>query len=220
MRETALIDRSVKALIRQSPPVFFKLVGVDVSPQSIHLGDVSVNTPELRADQVFIVREAGAQKGNAAGARRRKSARPKDWAMHLEYVLHPKAIDPENWLVKNTALNKQLKMPVILSALYLTRGKNRSFPDTYQIEANGLTKDHRFHTIRLWEHAERIRSGELKELAPLLVLCEDRPTQKTLQQERELILSTDQALQSDLLALAFTVGTRYFAVEVLQTVFK
>jgi hypothetical protein len=40
--------------------------------------------------------------------------------------------------------------------------------------------DYLLKTIRLWEHADRIRGGELAELAPLLILCDDIPSERSL----------------------------------------
>jgi hypothetical protein len=55
------------------------------------------------------------------------------------------------------------------------------------IQRGGGRNRFEFETVRLWEHAERIRGGDLQELAPLLVLCENEPTEATLREERELI---------------------------------
>jgi len=78
-----------------------------------------------------------------------------------------------------------------------------------------------FETVRLWEHAGRIRSGELHELAPLLVLCEDTPREETLRREREILLSLDapRSLQADLIAVAIMVGVRFFARSLVEAVF-
>src|SRR5438034_6644052 len=61
-----------------------------------------------------------------------------------------------------------------------------------------------------WEHADRIRSGELPELAPLLILCDDQFSEATLREERELILTADvsQSVRSELLAVADRKSTR------------
>jgi predicted transposase YdaD len=86
---------------------------------------------------------------------------------------------------------------------------------------DGLRNEYRFETIRLWEHAERIRSGELAELAPLLVLCEDQPTEETLRRERGLILELEvpEKVRNDLLVLAAMVGRRFFRRETLEALF-
>jgi hypothetical protein len=68
-RQPNIIDRSVEALIRRVPSAFFRLAEVDVDPASVRPGDVAVNLPEFRADQLFIV---GAEED------------PGRWAIHLE----------------------------------------------------------------------------------------------------------------------------------------
>jgi predicted transposase YdaD len=85
----------------------------------------------------------------------------------------------------------------------------------------GLKNGYTFHTLRLWEHAARIRSGELRELAPLLVLCENEPTEATLREERGLIQQVaPPELRNELLAIALMVGTRYFVRERLLELFR
>src|SRR5205085_10339459 len=81
---------------------------------------------------------------------------------------------------------------------------------------------HYFEAIRRWEHAERIRAGDLAGLAPLLVLCADTPRETTLLRERELILGLDvpRPVRADLLAVATMVGTRYFSRELLYELFR
>ncbi|HTE21192.1 MAG TPA: hypothetical protein VK689_22735 [Armatimonadota bacterium] len=170
------IDRSLKALVRRVTPVFFRLVGVEVDPRVVRLSNISVNLPEFRADQVFVVGEEGD---------------PGRWAMHLEYQLQPDARVVRGWFLKNAALTAALDMPVLLTVIYLTRGRRRTFPKAYTASAGKLRTEFCFDTGCLWKHAEQIRSGELRELAPLLVLCEDKPTEQTLLEERELIRSLD-----------------------------
>jgi hypothetical protein len=104
-------------------------------------------------------------------------------------------------------------IPAVLTVVYLAKGDRAAFPAIHRVEGGGLVNEYRFHTIHLWEHADRIRSGELRELAPLLVLCEHEPTAATLHTERELIMGLEAppAVQAELLAVAVMVGTRYFA---------
>jgi predicted transposase YdaD len=202
-----LIDRSLKVLIRRVAPAFFRLAGVSVDPATISPGDVSVNLPEHRADQVFLVGD---------------TTDPSRWALHLEYQLQPDARVLRGWLLKNAALTMQLEVPVILTVVYLAKGDRATFPTCYTATGGGLTNEYRFHTIHLWEHADRIRSGELQELAPLLVLCEDKPTERTLREERKLILDLEapQPVRAELLAVAAMVGTRYFARSLLERLFQ
>lgn len=44
-----------------------------------------------------------------------------------------------------------------------------------------------FTAIRLWEHADRIRSGELIELAPLLLLGEESPTEQSVRESDHFV---------------------------------
>jgi hypothetical protein len=87
------------------------------------------------------------------------------------------------------------------------------FPRLAYDPGRGFSNTHEFETVRLWEHAERIRSGECREPAPLLLLCEDTSDEATLRHERELILSlgAPRPVQADLLAVAMMVGMRFFA---------
>jgi hypothetical protein len=201
-----LIDRSLKALARRAVPAFLRLAGVDVPPAAIRWEDVTINLPEFRADQVLLV---GADDD------------PHRWALHLEFQLEPDRRVMPGWFLKNAALTAQLGCPVILTVLYLTRGRYSRFPATYMASGGGLQNGYTFHTLRLWEHAARIRSGELRELAPLLVLCENNPTEETLQEERRLIRQVaPPELRNELLAIAMMVGTRYFVRERLLELFQ
>ena len=163
--------------------------------------------PEYRADQVFLIGP---------------DDDPDRWALHLEYQLQADPRELRGWFLKNAGLTAQLQAPVLLAVIYLTRGGRRTFPKRYQAEAQGLTNEFRFHTIHLWEHAARIRSGELAELAPLLVLCEDEPKVETLFEERDLIRSVDVSPErkSDLLGLALTVAARRFDMRLLADIFR
>jgi hypothetical protein len=197
----------MKALIRRVPAAFCRLAGLQVNSRLIHAEDVSVNLPEFRADQVFLVGPEGD---------------PRRWALHIEYQLQPDTRQMRGWFLKNAALTAQLDLPVVLMVVYLTRGRYRNFPNCYRVEAGRLTTEFHFQTLRLWEHAERIRGGELPELAPLLVLCEDNPTEQTLREERAMILGlqVNPAARAELFAVALAIGTRYFSRAVLEQLFR
>lgn len=207
MNGSALIDRSLKALARRVAPAFFRLAGIAVEPSTLHWEDVTVNLPELRADQVLLVEETG-----PAGR----------WGMHFEFQLEPDRRVLPDWFFKNAAFTRQLGIEVLLTVIYLTRGRRARFPTAYTVRRGGGRNRFEFETVRLWEHAERIRSGDLQELAPLLVLCENEPTGATLREERELIhrLAVPSEVRSDLLAIAVMVGTRYFGRELLLELFR
>src|SRR5205807_9847606 len=106
------VDQSRKTLIRTVPPAFCRLAGAQVTADQIHFTDVSVHLPEFRADQVLIVSETG---------------RPSRWAIHVEYQLQPDTRVLRGWFLKNAALSTQLGMPVLLTVIYLTRARRRTF---------------------------------------------------------------------------------------------
>ncbi|TDA70070.1 MAG: hypothetical protein D9V47_03415 [Clostridia bacterium] len=75
--------------------------------------------------------------------------------------------------------------------------------------------------IRLWEYAEAIASGELRELAPLLILLTEEKEEKVLARSRELILaSRDEKWRANALSAAITVARRYFPKELLLKFFR
>src|SRR5206468_5713854 len=113
--------------------------------------------PEHRADQILMI---GAEDD------------PERWGLHVEFQLEPDRRRMAGWLLKNAAFNVYFDVDVVLAVVYLTRGDYATFPDAHLICGGGLVNAHTFHALRLWEHAERIRSGDVPELAPLLVLCE------------------------------------------------
>jgi hypothetical protein len=203
----SLFDRSIKVLLRRAYPAFLRLAGVAVDPARVRPEDVTINLPEHRADQVFLVGEEGD---------------PDRGGLHVECQLQPDTRVMDGWFYKNGAFNRQYGFPVPLVVIYLTRGDRATFPDRHVVAVGGVTNEWKFHTIRLWEHADRIRGGELAELAPLLVLCEDSPTEETLREERRLILGLDvpSPVRADLLAVAVMVGYRYFARELLLSFFR
>jgi predicted transposase YdaD len=206
-RQPSLFDRSIKFLARHAPAAFLKLAGAELRDEPFRWEDTSVNLPEFRADQLLAVG------GPGAGIQR---------AFHFEYQLRPARKVLRGWFLKNAAFSAQLDSPVVLVGFYLRRGGRTRFPATYRAEADGLANEFRFETVRLWEHADRIRTGELPELAPLLVLCEDEPRAETLAVERELILGVGgpPRLRSDLLGLALTVASRFFPRHLLETTFR
>jgi predicted transposase YdaD len=201
------VDASIKVLLRRHPGALFRLSGLSVELHVAGLEDTSINLAEQRADHVFIIGEPDdpARKG-----------------LYLEYQLRPDSRDLPDWFSKCGALGKQLGIPVLLLVVYLERGNRARFPASYGVTLGPFKNTFEFATVRLWEHVDRIRSGELWELAPLLVLCEDTPTEQTVRQEVELIRGSGAPLeeQGGLLALALRIGTRDFARDVLEAIFR
>ena len=201
-----VIDRSVKALCRRVPQALLQLLRLPVTP-SLSWEDASVTIPGHRGDQVLVVGEPGD---------------PERWALHLEYQLTPDPRLLRDWQLKNAGFAQQLDVDVLTVALYLSPGERASFPDRRLIERGSLRNEWRFQTVRLWEHADRIRSGELSTLAPLLLLCEDSPAEETVRQELELLRGAPvtEQVRAELLSLAMSVATRYLAKDLLWTVFR
>ena len=164
-----------------------------------------MNVPELRADHLFRIEEEGVP----------------PWELQVEYQIEPDPRQVPGWIAKNAALNHQRKIPVVLLVIYLRKGDRTRFPESHVVEAGGLKNEHRFETVRLWEHRERIRTGDLRELAPLLVLCEDNPTESTLREERQIIqeLPVTREAKEELHGLALMLGSGIFSAEVLRKVF-
>jgi hypothetical protein len=201
-----LIDRSVKALCRRVPWALLQLLEVDAETE-LAWEDVSINLPERRADQVMILGSPGS---------------PHRWGIQFEYQLVPDTRLLRSWRLKNAALSEQLDMDVLLVVIYLSQGDYRTFPSEYVQHRSGLRNRFEFSTFKLWEHAERIRSGELAVLAPLLVLCEDAPVEETVLQEQSLIRNAivEDDLRVDLVSLAITVASRYLARDFVFNLFR
>ncbi|MCC2667644.1 MAG: hypothetical protein K0Q72_115 [Armatimonadetes bacterium] len=201
------IDESMKALLRSYPEALFRLAGCPVAGGLLRMEDTAINVPEQRADHVFVVQnEAGGPEG----------------AVYVEYQLQPRSELLPTWFAKAGALGRQLGLPVLLLVVYLEKGKRTRFPDEYSVNIAGLSSQYRFPAVRLWEHAERIRSGELWPLAPLLVLCEDNPGAHTLREELALIDQSGASPeeQAELLAVALRVAGRMLSRELVEAVFR
>jgi len=202
------IDASMKALLRTCPTALLQLAGVQAAPDALKIEDANINLPEQRADHVFILPS--------------QSDPPVERAIYCEYQLSPDSRVLPTWFSKCGGLTRQLGMPVVLLVVYLERGKRTSFPDRYSAEVDGLKVEFIFPTLRLWEVANRIRSGEFAALAPLLVLCEEQPSAATVQEEIALIDSAvlSDAVRSDLLAVALRIAAARISIDILRPLFE
>ena len=79
-----------------------------------------------------------------------------------------------------------------------------------------------FTAIRLWEHSDRIRNGDLPELAPLLLLSENNPTEATLREEADLVRGANLPpdTEAGLLTIILMVASQRFSRQWLQTLFE
>jgi len=201
------IDTSVKALVREFPDVVLRLAGVEPPPGPLRFEDTAINLPERRADHVLVIGAAG---------------EPEYGAIYLEYVLRPDTKMLPTWEYKRAALRLRLGTRVVLLVLYLEAGGRATFPETDREEVAGIANEFQFAALRLRDHADRIRRGELWELAPLLVLCEDNPDERTVRTQLELIRGSGApaGVQADLLAMALRVDARDLPRAMLEAVFR
>lgn len=166
--------------------------------------DAQIPIPEHRADKVWRIYD-GAREG----------------CVMLEAITAPDRRDFCRFNLKNAALQVNLDLPVITILVYLTRGKYATFPDGYEDELGGLTNAHRFARILLWEHEERIRSGELKELAPFLPLFYDVPDPGILEVENQLIEEVaDPQQRLELKSIGSIIAARHFSEEIIRQYLK
>src|SRR5262249_45478138 len=133
--------------------------------------DTSIRSREHRADMVLLFLEDGEE-----GA----------FGWHLEFQAGEDRRELLAWIQKNAALNSQLKRPISLIVVYLQRCAASS---CLEITAGGVPNRHEFTAVRLWELEDRIRSGELPELAPFLILWNHDRGEEALSEQRELLLS-------------------------------
>ena len=197
------IDVSMKMLIRGRPEAALSLAGLEANTLKYRFEDTSVLTREYRSDQVMILDI------------------PK-LAISWEYQLAPKADTLRNWFAKCANLTIQLDMPVLLVAIYLEKGDYATFLDRHETTFGSLTTLFQFNAIKLWEHADRIRSGELIELAPLLILCDNQPRVETVQEEIYLISNSNlpPAKQFELYQTVFRIAGARLPKEVIDVFYQ
>lgn len=189
------LDRVMKMLAAMYPQIFMKLLfrsSSEVRLQSVE--DTTINIPEKRSDKVFRIKVADQQ-----------------IILSLEFLLRPDRKEMRRFHSRSGILSEAFKLPVLTVIIYLKRGRYRTFPDRYQIEVAGLRNVITFHRILLWEYETQIRSGELKELAPLLVLFSQADNMAIIEEEKRLIRQiADRQQQADLLALSAMIAYKQF----------
>jgi predicted transposase YdaD len=198
------LDRTLKIIAARYPYIFQTILfGSNPEIQFLGVEDTAINLPEQRSDKIFRFR-----KGKS------------DTLISFEFMIRPEAKQLQNFHVKNGLLTGSLRQPVATVIVYLERGRYRNFPDEYVVRLDGVVTATRFTRILMWEYADRIRNGEFKELAPLLVLFSDRPSPDIMIEEKKLINEvSDQTERADLLALAAMVAFRRFDRELIEQLF-
>ncbi len=195
------LDHAIKRICHWHPNCVLDLFyGSNRTVELKGVEDAQIQIPEHRTDKIWRVSDG-----------------EKEGALLLEAITEPDQRDFDKIELKNVATRINLKIPVVTVLVYLQRGRYATFPDGYEDAIGGLTTKHVFSRILLWEHADRIRSGELKELAPFLALFEDEPDFSVLQTENQLIDSiADPEQRMELKAVAAIVAARKFSEELIR----
>ena len=198
------IDRVMKMLAAKYPHIFMKLLfsdNPDVRFQAVE--DTTINIPEKRSDKVFRIK-----------------ANDRDIILSLEFMIRPDLKMMKRLHTKNGILSESFKLPVLTVIIYLEQGRYRTFHDRYSVDVSGMRNEIIFHRILLWEYEQQIRKGELKELAPLLILFSKREDRKVIDDEKQLIRKVkDKHEQADLLALSAMVAYRKFKDILIKELF-
>lgn len=199
------IDRVLKILAGRFPDVFLKLLfGNRKDVILLGLEDTQLNIPEYRSDKIFRLKQKG-----------------KETILNLEFMIQPRKGALKNFLIKTALLIANYSLPVVTIIVYLERGKYIAFPDEFEYRFLGFRNRFILDKILLWEYKEKIESGELLELAPLLPLFYQKPALKLLEKEYELISKvTNFQQRSDLIALAMMVAFRKYEIQFVQEFFK
>jgi hypothetical protein len=203
-RQINLFDRVMKILGRHYAESFLKLAFPDTAFQLVGtLENVEITLPDRRADFLHRLQVEG-----------------EEYLLHFEFQLQHRADYPRNVFTFSGGLTDQHQKPTITIVLYLER--RESDPPSEYVVQIGEWVIHRFTypILKLWDYTDRIRSGELREFAPLLIMLETEKTEAVLHQERELILQeTHPQKRADSLATAVMIASRYFDLDWLWEFF-
>ncbi len=199
------IDYAIKTVCEAFPNCLLDLFyGRERRVVLKNVEDAHIQIPEHRADKIWRVEEEG-QEG----------------FLVLEAITVPDKRVLPRFNLKNATLQVHFELPIITILVYVERGKYATFPEGYEQAFGGLKNRHSFERVLLWEHADRIRSGELKELAPFLSLLEDDPAPQVLEVEKQLIETIPEPeRQAELKAVAALLATRKFQDEVIKQVLR
>ena len=203
-RQINLFDRVMKILGRHYAESFLKLAFPDTDFQLVGtLENVEITLPDRRADFLHRLQVDG-----------------EEYLLHFEFQLQHRTDYPRNVFTFSGGLTDQHQKPTITIVLYLER--RESDPPSEYVVQIGEWVIHRFTypIIKLWDYTDRIRSGELREFAPLLIMLEPEKTEAVLRQEKELILQeTHPQKRADSLATAVMIASRYFELDWLWEFF-
>jgi hypothetical protein len=201
-----VIDRSVKALARLSPQAFVKVaLGETQGVTAETIENPEINLPERRLDFVYGLRWDD-----------------EECLLHLEFQMEHEPDVPKRMFTYNALLTAGFNKPVISAVIYLERREYRHLPQDYAVFFAGQpVNNFRYRAVKLWDYAEAIGRGELRELAPLLILLTREKGEGVLTRTKHLILTApDARWRADALSVAVTVAGRYFPREFLLKFFR
>ncbi len=116
---------------------------------------------------------------------------------------------------------KQFDEKVITVVLYIKPRQTKPASEYNVSLGDSIINRFTYPVIQLTDYVEQIRSGQYRELAPLLSVLVANPDESTLQEEQALILGEDDPQkQADLFALAFAIGLRDFDEKVIKRIFR
>ena len=198
------LDHAAREIVRLVPDLILRVLEISARGRRLRFADTAVRSRQLQADHVLLVGE---------------DDDPDPFGCHVEFQAGDDRREFPRWNLKNAALNVQLNRPVALVIIYLQPG---AAPCELEIVAGGISNYHRFVAIRLWELEERIRTGDLPELAPFLVLWNHEAGVGVLEEQRDLILSADLSIEvvEELFGWTMVLGNRFFPFEVMSSVFE
>jgi len=183
------------------------MAGIPADPSLLRLEDSGVIVKELHADQVLV--HAATRSAAAFG-------------LCIEYVWELDRDRLRGWILKALTLEETLNHTVLLVVVYLRPTAAAERPDRLVRRAGGKSNHHAFETVYLWEFAERIRSGELPELAPFLILWDHEDPEGTLRDEKELIQSAElpEPVKREVVGAAYLLGLKYASRRIVDAVFR
>ena len=131
--------------------------------------------------------------------------------LHLEFQLEHQADLPQRTFITSAELTDLFKEPVLSLVLYL-KPRQTPIPNEYRSRIGEMTVNRfSYPVLKLWDYMTSIRQGELRELAPMLLMLVNDPDVELLAEERALILQEPNTQKrADLLAAAVAIGSRYF----------
>ncbi|MFQ6041107.1 MAG: DUF4351 domain-containing protein [Candidatus Poribacteria bacterium] len=195
MAQINLFDRVLKILGRNYAEAFLRLTFPHQELRLIGTQEnVELSLPDHRIDFLHQVKLDN-----------------QEYLLHFEFQLQHQRDVPRRVFVYSAELTEQFRKPVISVVLYLER-REALLPNEYVVEM-GESVIHRFNypVLKLWDYEAEIRSGQMPEFAPLLVMLASEPSEAVLLREKELILrESNPQKRADSLATAVMIASRYF----------